>query len=165
VRCFRQGTHCSNWLTSLAPSTAGSVFGRLPKGIIATGHGDAGKRIATNGSGLSHPSGSSNRQRALARRSPQTAWLKVLHNDARYPGSRTIHYLFHPLHGRELPVARRFGAREILRFELQADDRCVLVPAWMTDAEACRKLTAGDEPRVSLGALLKLVDLVRSADL
>jgi len=74
--------------------------------------------------------------------------LKSHHNDARYPGSLTIYYPFHPLYGRELPVARRFGAGGILRFELQADDRCVLVPAWMVDAETCRTLTAGDEPRV-----------------
>jgi hypothetical protein len=88
--------------------------------------------------------------------------LKSHHNDARYPGSLTIHYPFHPLYGRELPVARRFGAGGILRFELQADDRCVLVPAWMTDAEMCGNLTAGDEPRVSLAALLQLSGLLKS---
>lgn len=91
--------------------------------------------------------------------------MKELHNDARYPSNLTIRYPFHPLFGRELPVARRFGAGEILRFELQADDRCVLVPAWMTDAGTCRDLTAGDEPRVSIGALLQLGDLLKSADL
>ena len=69
------------------------------------------------------------------------------------------------MYGRELPVARRFGAGGILRFELQADDRCVLVPAWMIDAETCRTLTAGDEPRVSIVALLQLSDLLKSAGL
>ena len=99
------------------------------------------------------------------KRRPQTAWLKSSHNDARYPGSLTIHYPFHPLYGRKLPVARRFAAGNILRFELQADDRCVLVPAWMTDAETCRNLTAGDEPRATMEALLQLGDLLKSADL
>jgi hypothetical protein len=69
------------------------------------------------------------------------------------------------LYGRELPVARCFAAGHILRFELQADDRCVLVPAWMTDAQTCRNLTAGDEPRVTMEALLQLVDLLKSVDL
>ena len=91
--------------------------------------------------------------------------MKSHHNDARYPGSLKVHYPFHPLYGRELPVARRFGAGEILQFELQADDRCVLVPAWMTDADACRDLTAGDEPRVSIGALLQLGDQLKSVGL
>jgi hypothetical protein len=74
-------------------------------------------------------------------------------------------YSFHPLHGREFPVARRFGAGGFLRFELQADDRCVLVPAWMMEVETCRNLTAGDEPRVSIAALLQLGDLQESAGL
>ena len=91
--------------------------------------------------------------------------MKSHHNDARYPGSLTIHYPFHPLCGRELPVARRFGAGRVLRFELQADDRTALVPAWMTDPETCRLLTAGDEPRASLTALLQLVDLLKAAGL
>ena len=59
-------------------------------------------------------------------------------------------------------MARRFGAGGILRFELQADDGCVLVPAWMTDAETCGNLTAGDEPRVSIAALLQLGCLLKS---
>jgi hypothetical protein len=91
--------------------------------------------------------------------------LKSHHNDARYPGSVTIQYPFHPFRGRELPVSRRFGAGETLQFELQADDRRVLVPAWMTDAERCRQLTAGDEPRTSITALLQLARLLKSADL
>jgi len=48
---------------------------------------------------------------------------------------------------------------------LRAGDRRVLVPAWMTDADRCRQLTAGDEPRVSMTALLQLVRLLKSADL
>jgi len=90
---------------------------------------------------------------------------KSPHNDAHYPVSVTIHYLLHPFHGRELPVARRFGTGRTLRFELEPDDRRVLVPAWMTDADRCRQLTAGDEPRVSMTALLQLVRLLKSADL
>jgi hypothetical protein len=91
--------------------------------------------------------------------------LKSHHNDARYPGSVTIHYPFHPFHGRELRVARRFAAGDVLRFELQADDRLVLVPAWMTDADRCRQLTAGDEPRAAMTALLQLAALLKSTDL
>jgi hypothetical protein len=91
--------------------------------------------------------------------------LKSHRNDARYPGNVTIHYPFHPFHGRELPVSRRFGTGETLHFELQADDRRVLVPAWMTDVDWCRQLTAGDEPRASTAALLQLARLLNAANL
>jgi hypothetical protein len=91
--------------------------------------------------------------------------LKSLHNDARYPGSVTIHYPLHPFYGHELPVARRFGTGDALQFELQADDRRVLVPAWMTDVDHCRQLTADGDLRTSVIALLELACFVRTADL
>jgi len=91
--------------------------------------------------------------------------LKSHHNDAHYPGNVTIHYPLHPFHGREFPVSRLFGTGETLRFELQTDDCRVLVPAWMTDADRCRQLTAGDEPRASVTALLQLGRLLNAADL
>jgi hypothetical protein len=91
--------------------------------------------------------------------------LKSRRNDARYPGSVTIHYPLHPFYGQEFPVARGFGTDNALQFELQADDRRVLVPAWMTDVDRCRQLTADGDLHASMFALLELVDLVQKADL
>jgi hypothetical protein len=91
--------------------------------------------------------------------------LKSLHKDARYRGNATIHYPLHPFYGQDLPIARQFGTGNVRQVELWANDRRVLVPAWMTDLDACRQMTAGCEPRAAMASLLALVDLLRAADL
>jgi hypothetical protein len=91
--------------------------------------------------------------------------LKLLHKDARYPGKAKIHYPLHPLYGHDLPIARQFGTGNVRQFELQAKDRRVLVPSWMTDPDACRQMTQGYEPRCAMAPLLELVALLRATDL
>ena len=91
-----------------------------------------------------------------------TAWrrspLKAAHDDARYQGTVTVFYPFHPFCGqRSFSVLRRYGCGAEEHLELLGSDVRQVVPTWMVDADVCRQMTCGLQPAADLPSLLELI--------
>jgi len=77
----------------------------------------------------------------------------------------TIHYPWHPWHGEQV---QRIQTRKTVAgadyFLVSRDDRPhgprILLPAWLFDAEFCRRCRIAESPTVSLRALESLYDLL-----
>ena len=84
--------------------------------------------------------------------------LATLINDARYQGTITVFYKFHPLCGREFPVIRsvRYAGQE--SWDVADDGKVLTILKWMASEDHCRQLTGGFDPVVSWGQLEKLAD-------
>jgi len=82
-------------------------------------------------------------------------------NDARYQGTITVFYRFHPLFGRDFSVIRsvRYAGQYFL--DVTADGKIMSIPRWMASEDHCRQLTGGFDPVVSWGQLEKLADFCR----
>jgi hypothetical protein len=70
----------------------------------------------------------------------------------------TVHYRWHPLHKRSLPVVGAAPSRPAVTVEV-AKGVWREVPLWMTDEVACMGISEGP-PLVSLEALLRLRELL-----
>ena len=87
-------------------------------------------------------------------------------NDARYPRLVTVHYPLHPFFGRKsLTVRQRCGAGEVEQVIVEFEKKLQAIPLWMTDEEACGRMTIGIEPMCSLASLVKLHSLLQSTGL
>jgi hypothetical protein len=74
----------------------------------------------------------------------------------------TVHYQWHPLHGRTLRVLRRQpGKNGVQVFYEHEDGRRGALPEWMTDSAACSTMALGS-PVVAIEALLRLGELLEA---
>ena len=85
---------------------------------------------------------------------------KPLCHDTRYLASVKVEYPLHPNFGQQLPVVRYEGTGDARRVLVQRTDTCLFVPLWMTDADACSRMTFGLHPFCSWNALLQLDELL-----
>ena len=84
--------------------------------------------------------------------------LKPTHHDARYQGTVTVWYPFHPFFRKhDFCVVRKFGCRDVEYLDLRSAEVRQAVPAWMVDADRCGQMTCGLQPAVDLPTLLELV--------
>jgi len=68
-----------------------------------------------------------------------------------------IHYRCHPRHGEEAEVFLSYKCGEETFYLIALfDNSRVLIPAWMTDENACRCCVVGDSPVCSLATLRQL---------
>lgn len=87
-------------------------------------------------------------------------------NDARYLGQIAVFYPLHPFFGRDdLSVRRRLGVGRVEQIEIDSNSRRQFVPTWMTDQDACGRLSISSEAYCAVPALLELALLLRRADL
>jgi hypothetical protein len=94
-----------------------------------------------------------------------TGRLKPTRDDARYQGTISIHYPFHPLYRQKnLSVVRR-GVWGVELVELQFGSKRRAVPVWMTDPLRCSQMTCGLQPTCSLTTLLRLGEWLQIVDL
>jgi hypothetical protein len=97
---------------------------------------------------------------------PITGWFHTTRHDARYPREVTVHYPLHPFYGcGSLVVRQRYGVGGVEQFVVDCEQKCQAIPVWMTDQEACARMTTGFDPCCSLQAILELRALLRSTDL
>jgi hypothetical protein len=82
-------------------------------------------------------------------------------NDARYQGTITVFYQFHPFFGREFSVIRSVRYAGQYYLDVTADGKILSIPRWMASEDHCRQLTGGFDPVVSWGQLEKLADFCR----
>ena len=74
----------------------------------------------------------------------------------------TVHYRWHPLHGRTLRVLRfQPGKSGVQIFYEHEDGPRGAIPEWMTDSAACSMMALGC-PVVAIEALLQLVELLEA---
>ncbi len=94
------------------------------------------------------------------------AWLDsspTQSHTAREQGPVTLHYPWHPRCGQRLSVrwAQRHGG--VTHYHcVSPDGAFVPVPAWMTDAVHCARLSLANSPRASMEALGELGKLLRA---
>jgi hypothetical protein len=79
----------------------------------------------------------------------------------------TIHYRHHPFSGEEVEVVRRFRrySADSVVVKLRQSGLQLAVPSWMLDEALCHHLVDEPRPRVAVGALLELGELLASQPL
>jgi hypothetical protein len=83
--------------------------------------------------------------------------LKPTRHDARYQGSVSVWYPFHPFfREHDFCVMRKFGCGGVEYLDLRGSEVRQAVPAWMVDADRCGQMTCGLQPAVGLPTLLEL---------
>ena len=80
------------------------------------------------------------------------------------PSTVTVHYPFHPLHGRELPVIKWSQPSGQGVTVQHPDGKSLKIPSWMLDPGASRYHLA-DEVELAASALKALADLLPSVGL
>ena len=92
--------------------------------------------------------------------------LTPTQDDARYQGTVSVHYPFHPLFGQDdLPVLRRTGSGDVAYVEVQAHGTRQAFPVWMTDPDRCARMTCGLLPACDCACLLHLAQWLQALDL
>ena len=86
-------------------------------------------------------------------------------NNARYLGRITVLYPLHPLQGREVDVFHSHRLDDRLHVEVQLEQRRLVIPLWMTDADRVEAMTLGVDPACSCQALLRLAKLLELSGL
>jgi hypothetical protein len=90
----------------------------------------------------------------------------VAQNDARYLGQISVFYPLHPFFGRDdVSIRRRLGTGRVEQIEIESNGRRQFIPTWMTNQDACGRLSISSEAYCSVPALLELAALLESCDL
>ena len=95
----------------------------------------------------------------------RTGRLKPDRDDARYQGTVSVEYPFHPLFGQKNLSVVRTGVWGIELVELQIGSKRRALPVWMTDPQRCAQMTCGLQPTCSWITLLRLAEWLRTVDL
>jgi hypothetical protein len=81
--------------------------------------------------------------------------------------SRVVQYRWHPWHQQAVYVYGKSarGEEPVLRCAREQEDvaRALEIPQWMLDPIACARMSFGDAPSVSVGALRDVFELMRVA--